>query len=157
MNKKLRKAKAADTLLGFEEGQIGPVQQRLAQFPPIIGLVFGAFAEASENVHELVDILAKNRLNVQSIREGRVGSGQELAGITGQIRRILSAAVVRANANCLLARMGHVGEGAEMAGNRRKWVGIEEERMRREREGWWISVRTGRNLVRRGQFFVCPN
>ena len=91
------------------------------------------------------------------MRDGRVGSGQELAGITGQIRRILSTAVVKANANCLLARMGQVGEGADLARKRRKWVGIEEEKMRREREGWWISVRRGRNLVRRGQFLVSPN
>ena len=105
-------------------------------------------------MHELVDILAKSRLNIQSIREGREGSGQELANITGQIRRTLSTSILKANANCLLARVGLVGEGAESAGKRRRWASQEEEKMRREREAWWLATKMGKNIVRRGHFFM---
>ena len=150
----VRKARMTDRAAGVAEGVIGPVEQRLGQFPPIMGLVFGAFFEASERVHDLVETLAQSRVQTQGLREGREGSGQELAQVTGQIRRVLSTAIVRANGNCLLARMCHVGEGADLAGRRRGWAAAEEERMRREREGWWLSVKRGKNLVRRGHFFV---
>ena len=105
-------------------------------------------------ITQLLKVLAKSRVTNRSLREGRVGSGQELATVTGQIRRVLSTAIVRANAGCLLSRMGRVGEGADMAGKRRQAAAAEEERMRREREAWWISIKTGRNIVRRGQFLV---
>ena len=72
----------------------------------------------------------------------------------GQIRRVLTTAVVRANASCLLARVNQVGEGAALAGKRRQQTIVEEERMRRERESVWQAVRMGRNLVRRGQFLL---
>ena len=88
------------------------------------------------------------------LREGREGSGQELAMVTGQIRRVLSTTLVRANAGCLLSRMGRIGEGADMAGRRRRAAAAEEEKLRREREAWWVSVKRGRNIVRRGQFFI---
>ena len=95
----LRKARAADRLGGTDEGDIGPVEQRLSQFPPIMGLVFGAFNEASEEVHALVDTLAASRVQSQSLRQGRGGSEQELAQVTGQIRRVLSTSLVKANAS----------------------------------------------------------
>ena len=52
------------------------------------------------------------RVEMQGMREGREGSGQELAFVTGQVGRVLSTAILRGNANCLLARLGQVGEGA---------------------------------------------
>ena len=99
-----------------------------------------------------MDILANSRVEMQGLREGREGSGEELALVTGQVRRVLSTAILRGNANCLLARLGQVGEGADLANNRRKHAASQEERMRREREGWWLSIKRGKNLVRRGQF-----
>ena len=149
-----RKARAADRTAGTAEGEIGPVQQRLAQFPPILGLVFGAFGEGSEDIHQLINVLSKQRVMVRGLREGRMGSGQELAEVTGQFRRLLSTAMVRANAGCLLARMGQVGDGVDLAGKRRRWAASQEEKMRGEREACWLSVTSGRSLVRRGQFFM---
>ena len=52
----------------------------------------------------------------------------------GRIRRRLSMAVVRANQMVLLARLGMVGEGSAMAGRRRSWQRVEEQRMRMARE-----------------------
>ena len=98
--------------------------------------------------------MARSRVQVVGLREGREGSGQELATVTGQIRRMLSTAIVRANAGCRLSRMCQVGEGADMGGKRRRATVAQEERMRRERESQWLAVKTGRNVVRRGQFFA---
>jgi len=104
-----RKAKKAYQLIVAGE-EIGPVQRKLEQFSPLLTLVFGAFAEGSEGVHELVKILADTRLRRQGAARGREGSQQELAILTGQIQRLLSMAVVGANATCLLSRINQVGE-----------------------------------------------
>ena len=42
------------------------------------GLVFGAFGEASEDIHSLVQALAEARLKAVRLRRGRDGSGGEL-------------------------------------------------------------------------------
>ena len=152
-NEYRRKAEAADKLIGVQDGEVGPVQRRLSQFPPILGLVFGSFGEGSEGEHSLVNILAESRLRLQGLARGSEGSQQELALITGQIRRTISTAVVRANAACLLSRMSQVGEGASLASKRRDFVRLEEVKMRREREAQWLSRIRGRGLIRRGQFF----
>ena len=90
----------------------------------------------------------------EGLREGRENSGQELAEVTGQLRRTLSCSILKANAGCLLSRVGLVGDGAESAGKRRRWAQVAEEKLRREREANWLALRTGRNLVRRGQFLM---
>ena len=43
---------------------------------------------------------------------GMKGSEGRLGMITGDIRRRLSLATVRANTNCMLAQLSQVGEGA---------------------------------------------
>ena len=53
-------------------------------------------------------------------------------------RRLLSCLFVRSQASCLLARMGHLGEGAkECAVRRRVAMTGEEERMREEGETFY--------------------
>ena len=78
-----------------------------------MGLCFGAWGEASKDVHTLVDVLAKSRLKHQLQDAGRPdeGSDNELAVITGQIRRTLSQTVVKSQVNCLLSRIHQVGPG----------------------------------------------
>ena len=134
--------------------EIAPVQRKLEQFPPLLGLVFGAFAEGSEGVHKLVKVLADTRLKRQGAARGREGSQQELAIITGQIRRLLSMAVVRANATCLLSRINQVGEGAALASKRREISRIQEDRMRLDRQAQWLCKIRRRAIVRRGKFFL---
>ena len=58
-------------------------------------------------------------------------SVQERSSILASIRRRLSVVGVRAQANCLLARLGHLNEGAELAAQRRakvRGVGEAEKR-----------------------------
>ena len=45
--------------MGVAEGQVGPVEARLAGYGQVRGLVFGAFGEASEAVHEFVQVVAQ--------------------------------------------------------------------------------------------------
>ena len=53
-----------------------------------------------------------------------------------------------------MARLSQVGEGAGEAGKRRKWIRIEEERMRKSREAVWRAEISGRGLVQRGRFWL---
>ena len=56
----LGKGKHADKeFVGVPEGQQGPVETRLRGYGDIIGMVFGALGEASEAVHEFVQVVAK--------------------------------------------------------------------------------------------------
>ena len=63
-----KKAPAMDLEMGLV-GE-GPCQRRLAEFPPVLQLCFGALGEASQDVHNLVAVLAACRvrtLNMQGV------------------------------------------------------------------------------------------
>ena len=91
----------------------------------------------------------------QLLASGRPPSEGERSVTTGLLRRRLSTAIVKANMHVLLGRLGMIGEGAAMARGRRQWGRMEEERMRREREAAWRAATTGREVVRRGRFWLC--
>ena len=70
-----KKAKKVDQeVLGVEEQQKGPVEKRLEEFGDLLGLCFGAWGEASEGVHQLVQTLAESRLKFQGLQRGRSGT-----------------------------------------------------------------------------------
>ena len=142
-----------DVALGHVVGE-GPAQRRLAEYGQVMGLCFGGYGEASKEVHSFFDAMASPRLKTQGMAKGRPGSAQELAIITGYLRRRISAAAVRANYTCLLERMAQVGEGAVRAGMRRDWVRAEEEKMKWDRQAQWLSRVRGRGLVQKGRFFA---
>ena len=66
------------------------------------------------------------------------------------VRRMLSVASVRAQAECLLGRLRHVGRGAGAASKRRGFAVREEEIWARERQ----AQEVGRRVVRRGMFLL---
>ena len=73
-----KKAKNVDRVYGgVAEGAVGRVQIKLEDYGEVRGLVFGAFWEASEGVHELVHVLANSRLKAVGTcsRAGRLGVG----------------------------------------------------------------------------------
>ena len=74
----------------------------------------------------LINSLATAMLKKVGLTRGRPGSEQELAIITSQLRRRISAATARANFTLLLERMAQVGEEARRAENRRWLVSMEE-------------------------------
>ena len=110
---------------GVPAGVVGPVQAKLTSFPPLRGWVFGAWGEASDDVHQMVDYLAEARQKHQQLWEGgrwrarRMGEEAELAMLKGQVRRTLSLEAVRSQARLLLDRLRGIGGGADEAVKRR--------------------------------------
>ena len=144
---------------GVPDGVVGPVEAKLLSFPPLRRWVFGAWGEASEDVHILVKDLAMSRVKHQQQLDGRWRWSQrseeaEVAMYTGQVRRLLSVDVVRGQARCLLDRLRGLGAGAAAAVRRREWAAQQEQRLRRERQAHILSLGQGHHALRRGQFFL---
>ena len=151
----MKKAKQVDRVYGgVAEGAVGRVQRKLEDFGEVRGLVFGAFGEASEGVHELVHLLANSRLKAVGMEQGRQTGSGELGVLVGQIRRILSVTAVRAQAECLLSRLRNVGRGVGVANRRREGVVREEMIWARERQAQAVGRRQGRKVVRHGGFLL---
>ena len=72
----------------------------------------------------------------------------------GQVRRILSVAAVRSQAECLLSRLRSVGSGAGAAYGRRQGALREKESWARERQAQAVGRRQGRKVVRHGMFLL---
>ena len=146
---------------GVPEGVVGPVQAKLASYPPLRGWVFGAWGEASDDVHQMVDDLAEARQKHQQLLDGgnwrarRLGEEAELAMLKGQVRRALSLVAVRSQARLLLDRLRGIGGGADEAARRRiRWAEEEERRMGRMRRAHQLALFQGRPIRARGQFFL---
>ena len=137
---------------GVEKGQVGPVERKLEQFGKLQGFVFGAFAECSDDVHDLVRILAGNRLKFEALQSGVVRKKERLGEITAQIRRNLSIGVVKGQAESLLARLNQIGSGTKKAAERRQVASFQAEKLRREAQAQWIGDMQGRKVLRRGFF-----
>ena len=77
---------------GVQEGVAGPVERKLSSFPRLQGLVFGAWNEASPDVHNLVHTVASARLQREQelqddgavARRRRMSSEGALAILKGQ-------------------------------------------------------------------------
>ena len=146
-----KKAKKVDQeVLGLPVDQRGPVERRLDEFGTVLGLCFGAWGEASEEVHRLVQVLAESRLKFQGLQQGRPGSDQELAVLVGQVRRRLSMAAVKAQVDCLLAKLHQVGPGNKQLAKKRTWAIQEDQRMARERGAQWLRRVEGVTTLRKG-------
>ena len=72
----------------------------------------------------------------------------------GQIRRVLSVTFVRAQACCLLARVGYLGEGDKLAADRRVLARATEESRHRERQAIYLAHVRGRGMSFVGQTFA---
>ena len=116
--------------------------------------MFGAFGEASEGVHELVHHLASSKLKAEGLQQGRETAKGELGVLVGQVRRLLSVASVRAQAECLLSKLRQAGGGVGAANKRRGNAVREEVRWAREREAVMVGRRQGRKVMRRGMFLL---
>ena len=147
-----RKAARIDReVRGTEDGVTGPLQRRLESYGPLLGLVVGAWGEASNDLHNLVQTLADARLQKQGRARGRQGSSGELGIVVSQIRRSLSTTAVRAQAEILLNRLSMLGPGARRAAKRREWTRRQEEAMQGERQAQWAANVSGRGAAR-GRF-----
>ena len=114
--------------------------------------MFGAFGEGSEDVHTLVQSLASSRAKTLALQRGRECGEGELAVIVGEVRRRLSVAAVKAQADCLLNRMSSIGQGAAAAGRRRQWARWEEEKWRQAQLAHRVSQLNSKAVRRQGFF-----
>ena len=92
-----------------------PVEEKLLSSERVQGVVFGAFGEASEPVHRLIDQLATSRVRVAGPQSGRKGVVRSEEGersmVVSHIRRKVSVAAVRAQCTSLLGRLENLGPG----------------------------------------------
>ena len=158
-----RKAQHLDREFGeVPAGEEGPVARKLASFPPLQSWVFGAWNEASPDIHALVHHLATARLRREAelvdggavARRRRMSPEGALAMITGQVRRRLSLTAARANARLILDRVQVLGEGTAAAGARRRLQESEERRMDREQRAHHLGLMLGRPILRRGEIYL---
>ena len=136
---------------GAQVGEQGPLESRLKGLGELKGFVFGAFGEASKDVHELVQQLASARLAKAGLSKGKKGGERKVRGersvVVGQLRRALSVGVVRAQAESLVRKLSECGAGAEKASARRRrtW---ELFCLEKERGAWKL----GSSCVRASQW-----
>merc|ERR1711940_153372 len=98
----------------------------------LLCLVVGAFGKVAEDLERTIKAIAESRALYLSRESGQPVSEARAGWILGQYRRLLSCLFIRSQASCLLARMGHLGEGAKECAARRRVAMAEEERMKRE-------------------------
>ena len=107
-------------------------------------MVVGAFGEVSEDLDRIIRAMAESRALYLSRETGMPVSDIRAGWILGQYRRLLSCLFIRSQASCLLARMGHLGEGAKECAARRRVTMAEEERRRKEEEAFFAAHVRGR-------------
>ena len=84
------------------------------------------------------------------ITSGRPLSEAETGVILASYRRILSCRFIRSQEDCLLARLGHMDQGAREAAGRRNVRLREEEMGRKEATAFYTAYVRGRGAKRTG-------
>ena len=129
---------------GTVDGEVGPCQERLESLGDLLQVVVGYWGEVSTDLERIIRAVAEARVLHLARETGRPITDAWMGQVLGQHRRSLSAAFVRAQAACLVSRMGHLGVGAREAAARRK-VAVEQElRLRREEEAYFAAHVRGR-------------
>ena len=146
-----RKARRVDQdVLGVDKAVRGPAERRLEEYGDLLGLCFGAWGEASEGVHQLVQHLAESRVASLGLQRGRPAGNEELGLCVGQIGRRLSMAAIKSQVNCLLSKLHQVGPGNKQLAQKRVWALREDQRMSSERKAQWIRRVEGVHTLRKG-------
>ena len=98
-------------------GEIGPCENRLAELGCLLQVVVGAFDDISTDLDRIIRAIAESRVLFLSRETGRPVTDGWTGQVLGAHRRFFSALFVRCQAQCLVARMGHLGKQArERAG-----------------------------------------
>ena len=120
--------------------------------------MFGAWSEASPDIHSLISELVVSRIKHEEELVGNRGRGRRrgmsekaaMASLTGQVRRTLSLTVVKSQARLLLDRVEVLGSGVVEATRRRKWVAQEGWRLQKEQKAHMLSLKQGSPVLKRG-------
>ena len=120
------------------------------------GVVFGAFGECSEPLHELLQHMAVSRARVAEPQRGRSGEirteAAEIAQNITFLRRAFSVAAVKAQTFSLLGRLETLGTGGTAAERRREFAKVQDRQWSALRRAHALSVKQGRSVLRRGHF-----
>ena len=122
---------------------------RFQGYGELMCLVAGDWGDCSTDLHNMVQTCAESR-----VETGRPELEGQLSVIIGQYRRLLSTCIVRAQAQCLISRVGVIAPQAREAAQRREVAGRMERMTREERraertrvgEKWavpWVLVEEG--------------
>ena len=132
-------------------GETGPLVSRLQGFGELQCLVMGAWAEGSKDLHSLIQSCAESKVAHLCRSTGRQEMEGQLSIITSQYRRLVSTCVVRANAQCLVSRVGVISPAAREAAHRREVSARMEKRLREERRAQWMASVRGPGWARGGR------
>ena len=124
---------------------------RLQSFGELQCSVVGQWGEGSKDLQHFIQVFAELRVAHLTRATGRQESDHLLGLIVGQYRRLLSVTAVRAQAMCLLARVGLITPAAKEAAVWRTVAMRMEEEMRRDRRVQWMASLAGPGSARRGQ------
>ena len=113
-----------------------------------------AFGEGSQDLHALMMLMAESRVTADSHARGFVAGQGDLSTAIGSIRRVLSCCFFRAQALCLVSRLGQVGVLARAAAERRMTALRAEHTRREEQRSNWLANVRGRGLSRVGFIFT---
>ena len=91
------------------------MSQKLASFGRVRGLVFGAYGEASEDVHHLVHALADSYGGRTWAHAGFRDPDEARASAARKLYRSWGLMAMRANARLKLFNLTYVGQGAATA------------------------------------------
>ena len=134
--------------------EVGPVKTRLKTYGKIKGWVFGAWGEASEEVHGLVQRVALARYEILDQLPGRQGVPKSreagLAVLVSWVRRQLSFLAVQQQSRLLLDRLQLLGDGAREAAVRWDWAVRVEAAAARDMRAQAVCLQQGRNIRRAG-------
>ena len=108
----------------------------------------GAFGEGSQQLHGLLRNLAETKVQQKARASGEPPLDSEVGTTLAHFRRILSTTIVRAQAICLLTRIGHLGGRAREAAERRNLDVRREASLRQESRAYFQCRIRGRNSQR---------
>ena len=96
---------------GTAAGEVGPVESRLAEYGGAVGLVFGAFGEASESVEVLLRQIGERLGHCHLVEMGERGVDNAAAVAQWQVRRAWAMTHWRESARLLRGNATHAAEG----------------------------------------------
>ena len=135
---------------GAQPGETGRLVARLQSYGPLQCYVAGHWGEGSSDLHSFIQSCAEAKVAHMVRATGRQETERLLGMVVGQYRRLMSTTAVRAQAMCLLARVGLITPAAKEAAERRAVAMRQVEEMRRERRAQWMASLAGPGWARRG-------
>ena len=136
---------------GTPPGETGALVARLQGFGELLCLVAGAWGDSSKDLHALIQTCAESKVDHLCRSTGRPELESQLSVVVSQYRRLLSTTIVRAQAQCLISRIGVITPQARDAAKRREVAGRMERQMREERRANWMASLAGPGSARRGR------